>query len=195
MRPGEMRVRVDGVFFVGRESERGKDHPNEGKREAGAAKGVDAFAAGNCKCDGECRVGRRDWAGDADCAHFEGTIEGEPRNGVDQAGDRGEQPRRPTGSEASREAADQPEKHAEGTKAEELHGDKRAECANAASGKPRGKIRHTPAESCRYSEDDIQEFLSSSGSYRFFGSWRPRTAITFCKSFQTSPFAAGLRSR
>jgi len=29
----------------------------------------------------------------------------------------------------------------------------------------------------------------------FFGGFSPRWAITFCKSFQTSPFAAGLRNR
>src|ERR1700684_888585 len=156
MRVGVMRVRIDGVFFVGRESERGKDHSDKRKRQARAAKGMDAFAACNRECDGERRIGRRDRAGDADSADFEGTIESEPRNGVDQAGDHCEQPGRPTGSEDARKAPGQPEKRAQGGESEELHGDESAESADAASGKTRGKIRHTPPKSRRYSEDDIQ---------------------------------------
>lgn len=156
MRVGVMRAWVDGVFFVGRERERGEDHSDKRERKSRAANGVDAFAACDRERNGERRIGGGDRAGDADGADFEGMIEREPRNSVDHASDGGEEPGRPTGSEAAREATGQPENNAERGEAEELHDDERAERADAARGEARGKIRHTPAESRRYSEDDIQ---------------------------------------
>src|SRR5580658_5376517 len=157
MRVGMVRLRVHSVFCVGRESERGKDHADERECQAGAAKRVDAFAACDRERDGEGRVGRGDRAGDADGSNFERAIETEPRKGIDHAGDGGEEPGCPARWKAPREASGEPEESAEGGKAKELNDHERAEGADAPRGKARGKIRHTPAECRRYSEDDVQE--------------------------------------
>src|SRR5271167_731632 len=152
MRVGMMRVRVHGVFFIGSEGERSEDHSDEREREAGAAKGVDVFAAYDRERDGERRVGRGDRSGDADGANFEGAIETEPRDGIDHASDCGEEPGCPTGWEVTRETSGEPEESAQGRKAEELDDHERAKGADTTRGKARGKVRHAPAESRRYSE-------------------------------------------
>src|SRR5579862_3320145 len=132
VRVGVVRGGVDGVRFVRRAADGGENHPDEGEREAGGAQGVDAFAAEERESDGESRIGGRDGAGDADQAHFEGAVEAEAGDGVDQAGDDGESPRMPAGSDGAMESAGEPEKEAERGGTEELHDHQRAEGADAA---------------------------------------------------------------
>ena len=95
----------------------------------------------------------------------------------------------PARRDAVRKAAGGFQVHAKGQEAKKLHEEKRAVGADLARGEARGKIGGAPGDgagqSKDYGERNIHRAILASVSL----GCRPRTTITFCRSFQTSLFA------
>ena len=75
VRVGVVRGGIDGrVIRPAREGDGGENYAEESERESRGAERIYAFAAEQSERDGERGIGRRDRAGDADQADFEGAV-------------------------------------------------------------------------------------------------------------------------
>src|ERR1700735_2674159 len=200
-------VRRAGMFiggiFIGRKTNARENHAEERKPEAGGAEKVEAFATDQRKRYGERGPRGRNRRNDTKHADFKGMVKSERGYGVNQAGDQRVNPGPESPQRHASKNAGGGEVWRKRRQTDHLHEQQRGICAQAARGESRDKIGNAPAESRGDTEDNFQNISSrkmrvrdapEARGQRRFG-FSPRTAITFCKSFQTSPFAFGLRKR